>query len=281
MRDLYDINGCEYALKIMDEYTANILVTGCGFQRFMTRNFEISRPQGRKDYQILYISHGQAHFLVRGEMQTIEAGQIVVYHPGEAQYYEYLFEEKPEVYWVHFVFRKGVRACRILESNMRVFDVGFDSAFPELFMKMIGELSYKKPDFHILNATYITTLITLFARKLYHDRYTQNQHMDTCIADTVLFLDNHYRENTTVAKLATKSGLSLSRFTQKFKQATGMTPIGYITQLRIKEAITLMGVEDMSIKDISNIVGYSNPFYFSRIFKNVIGIPPSKYRFAG
>lgn len=280
MREFYSDSGYEYAQKILDQYATGFLVTGCGFQRFMTKDFSISRPQGRKDYQILYMSQGKAHFLINGEMQVVEAGQFMVYHPGEPQFYEYFFSEKPEVYWVHFVSKTGLCPIQILNTSERIFEIGFDSAYADLFMKMIGELSYKKSEFFVLNSAYLVTLIAMFTRRLHNDRYTQNEHMDTCIVDTIHFIGHHYRENNTVSQLAMKSGLSLSRFTQKFKLATGMTPIEYVTQLRIKEAMTLMEVEDMSIKDISNIVGYSNPFYFSRIFKNVVGMPPSKYRFA-
>jgi two-component system, response regulator YesN len=64
-----------------------------------------------------------------------------------------------------------------------------------------------------------------------------------------------------------------------FKSIKGVSPMEYLTNLRIDKAKALLS-DDSSImlKDIAEIVGYSNQYYFSRIFKIITGLSPSEYR---
>ena len=55
----------------------------------------------------------------------------------------------------------------------------------------------------------------------------------------------------------------------------------YITLLRLQKACSLLNDVDKSINEISSIVGYSDPLYFSRIFKSVTGMAPTRYRQRG
>ena len=52
----------------------------------------------------------------------------------------------------------------------------------------------------------------------------------------------------------------------------------YVVSVRINNAVSLLGCTSYNINEISNIIGYDNPLYFSRIFKKVKGVSPSDYR---
>ena len=95
--------------------TSQPLVVGsCGHYRFFGNEvFHTRRPEGRVDYQLLYVCSGIAHFQVAGEDYALPAGNMVLYTPGQPQDYVYYGEEQPEIFWVHFtgmyLFRK--RGC--------------------------------------------------------------------------------------------------------------------------------------------------------------------------
>ena len=72
--------------------------------------------------------------------------------------------------------------------------------------------------------------------------------------------------------------MSTSWFIRNFKQYTGTSPMQYILAIRIHNAEVLLQNEHYNITEISNIVGYDNPLYFSRIFKKIKGLSPSEYR---
>lgn len=54
--------------------------------------------KGRRDYQILYVAAGKAHFWFDGKEEVVKAGNMVLYKPGEIQKYVYYLADKPEVF---------------------------------------------------------------------------------------------------------------------------------------------------------------------------------------
>ncbi len=99
-------------------------------------------------------------------------------------------------------------------------------------------------------------------------------------ADTVGYIENHLREKISVADLARQSHLSISRFHRVFKNGTGRSPTDFIMQKRVQTAQLLLATTSMSVKEIADNTGFTNPFYFCRVFKHYTGATPSVYRSA-
>ena len=72
--------------------------------------------------------------------------------------------------------------------------------------------------------------------------------------------------------------ISTNWFIHNFKQYAGMSPAQYNLSLRMVNAQSLLERTTYNIKEISEIVGYENPLYFSRVFKKEIGKSPAQYR---
>jgi AraC family transcriptional regulator, arabinose operon regulatory protein len=81
-----------------------------------------------------------------------------------------------------------------------------------------------------------------------------------------------------VAALARLCRLSEPHFYRKFKQATGSTPIDWLRRERINHARRRLLESEDPIKQISEQVGYNDPFFFSRDFKRYTGVAPKNYR---
>lgn len=73
--------------------------------------------------------------------------------------------------------------------------------------------------------------------------------------------------------------LSTSHFSSLFKQETGGSFVNYLTEVRLDEAARLLDYTEMRVSEISQRVGYSDPTYFSHVFKKRYGISPMKYRY--
>lgn len=82
----------------------------------------------------------------------------------------------------------------------------------------------------------------------------------------------------TIAELADASGLSISYFRKVFTETYGIAPVRYITLLRIAHARKLLAETRMSVSDIAEASGFTDVYYFSRIFTKSTGLSPTAYR---
>lgn len=87
-----------------------------------------------------------------------------------------------------------------------------------------------------------------------------------------------YAEPITLTDLAKKYGISISHLSGLLKEELQLSFSEYIASKRIQKAKELLAEERLSIEDIAEQVGYSDYFYFTKVFKKNTGISPSKYR---
>lgn len=92
------------------------------------------------------------------------------------------------------------------------------------------------------------------------------------------FINQHLGEKIYIEMLAGMTGVSSDYFTKMFKDSIGKTPIDYINSLRINRSMRLLSETDMSMTDISDSVGFCNPNYFHKIFKQYRETSPLAYR---
>jgi len=88
----------------------------------------------------------------------------------------------------------------------------------------------------------------------------------------------HFRENITLSMFADKYGMSSANLSAQLKEKLSMTFSDYITSLRLQYAKDLLRDEKLSVQEVAEASGYSDYFYFTKVFKKVEGISPSKYR---
>jgi AraC-like DNA-binding protein len=98
------------------------------------------------------------------------------------------------------------------------------------------------------------------------------------IEQSIAYMLRHLDEPLQVATLAARASISPSHFFALFKRQIGCAPIDYFIRLRMQHACRLLDETMLSVKEVSAMLGYADPFYFSRIFKSVNHIAPSEYR---
>ena len=92
------------------------------------------------------------------------------------------------------------------------------------------------------------------------------------------YFNEHYSEQISIEDYAESRNMSVSWFQRNFKQIVNHSPMQYILTIRMNNAASLLESSDYSMAEISTIVGYDNPLYFSRLFKKQKGVSPSEYR---
>ena len=95
-------------------------------------------------------------------------------------------------------------------------------------------------------------------------------------SDAFEYFDNNFSNPTFSVETAGASlHISQSSLRRAFTSHLGISPIQYLTQLRMKKAVELLMNSELSIKEISLLCGYDDEKYFSRVFKNRYGYAPS------
>lgn len=93
------------------------------------------------------------------------------------------------------------------------------------------------------------------------------------------YMKSHYAEEISVHSMAEVVSVNVSYLSREFKKYKGMTPVEYLTQLRINKAKELLlDPANLMFKDIAVLVGYQNPYYFSKVFKLVTGVTPTEFK---
>ncbi len=174
----------------------------------------------------------------------------------------------PRFFGKNYVFfERLVKGGQIYELMCKIFDEN----------KQFNSVS----SLSIMGYTYllIATLINGYSKKNFNEigyrRYFEK--LET-VNKAIQYIEEHYTENVTTLALSEMVHLSEGHFCHLFKEVTRMSAKEYLLQCRIRRAVELLKSSNMSITDVCYTCGFSDPNYFSRIFKKKTGDVPSNYR---
>lgn len=100
----------------------------------------------------------------------------------------------------------------------------------------------------------------------------------TVFEQVTAYIHEHYMDALTVPGLAEQSGVNRNRLAYLFNKYAGMGPGEYLQRYRLNRAKELLITSQLPIRSIALAAGFSDPFYFSRVFKKQFAISPSDFR---
>lgn len=190
----------------------------------------------------------------------------------------------------------------IIEENLENFDSEVFYMFYVQSRKKISVFGVEHPVYHTL-ARFMQESYDEYAEKdicyklpiranIYHMmtallRYYcgSKDELDRMIYHNVLrlrpviaYIDEHYKEKIYIEELSDMINVSPDYFTKMFKESIGKTPIDYINGMRINYAMELLCSTDIPMSDIADTIGFCNPNYFHKIFKQYMVTSPLAYR---
>lgn len=245
----------------------------CGYIKI--DDIDVALNRKRIDFYLIYLINGSGYYITDNGVKSAKAGSIIIYRPDQHQNYYYKASEKVELYWIHFT---GGFAESLLKelgfADENIHQVGIHKECIEFFESVIHELQIKKLHFQQLCTGYLLQLLSSFSRYKNLERTAGKNNLEKAIKA----MNEEFQQGHPMEYYAEKSNLSLFQFTRNFKKSTRYSPAKYIEKIRITKAKELLSDSSLSISDISDIVGYRDPFYFSKVFKKITCITPSEFR---
>lgn len=97
---------------------------------------------------------------------------------------------------------------------------------------------------------------------------------DSLRKSSIAYIRLNYHSDININKVAEEVGISERYLRNLFSQYLNLSPLDYLNQIRINKAVELLRNTEMSIKEVCFQCGFQSPQYFSRIFKQQMGVSP-------
>lgn len=229
------------------------------------------------DMLIGYCSAGCGE-LVRGQVSTdVGEGDLLVLQRGERVF----MGPKPGGCWsLYFLLYEGEREeayNSYLNVPQGIVNIGAQPRLAAEIDVLIGlQPSILRPEVMTESACRLKWVLAWLGGIIAARQgvSSSDDFLDRTLAFMMSRLDGHVE----LAELAQLHNLSKYQFARHFHERTGQPPISYFIQLKMQRACELLDSTRSDIKTIAECLGYSDPYYFSRLFKNSVGISPQQYR---
>ncbi len=235
------------------------------------------------EYHLHFVLNGKGIITMNDKTYHIKKGNIFLITKGIAINYYADLEDPWEYMWITF---DGEKAADYLTY------AGFDADTP-VITSTIPTSTYQPTIEKILDANTLTlsneirrvgylyellsTMIDAQCSSGGEKQYYYSN--ETYVEHALQYISLNYSKNIKVNDIANDVGINRSYFTSIFKKVMHVSPQEYLMNYRFQKAAELIKSTDLPIQDISNRVGYENPYNFSKMFKNFYGTSPKNYRY--
>lgn len=248
------------------------LILNCAGACVLPRPFETHIQLGREDYYLQYLAQGKMRVWLEEE-QIMQPGQAVLYYPHTGYRYAMYGHEEVQYYWLHFT---GSQADQLVQDchlpNRTIFTIGSNALLVSQFEGLFHDFIVRDSCFTLSAASRLLSICVEISRRL------EEAKGNSRIYRSISYIHQNYEKKLSVPFLAELEHISPSRFRVLFREATGLSPLDYITVLRLNHACQLMLQTDNQLGEIARAVGFPDQLYFSRVFKGRTGLTPSAYR---
>lgn len=233
-------------------------------------------------YILIYNVEGRGWYQLDGQKYEVKSNQYFILPAGKPHAYGSYENEGWTIYWIHF---KGSLAEHYAQGASKPIDI-----LPTIDSRINTRMDLFEEIYHTLEMGYsrenLLYACSCFAHYLGTLRYLQSyrnaSYNDSISSDPIMITVHYMKENigkkVTLQELADNLGYSASHFSAIFTQRMGNSPLNYFNQLKIQKACQLLDFTDMKINQVCFKVGIEDNFYFSRLFRKIMGMSPQAYK---
>lgn len=267
-------------IEVFSEYVGHPLVrrlylTDVGFFP-QAKHHYVERKEGLEEYIFVYCTEGEGTVSVNGKKYVLHENEAITI-PRFKKHYYYSDKKNPwSILWVHF---KGedtqyypLDDCRVVKFMSNRVKNRMLFLFEQLLHVLEG--NYTQGNFIYLSEVLSLILAETYAREKKDEAGEQNKH----VTNIIKYMYSHIAENLTLEQICKEFELSKSYVNSIFLKCTQYAPMDFFINLKIREACNALRSTDQYIYEIAQSLGYRDQYYFSRLFKKVVGVSPKEYR---
>lgn len=262
------------------EYMAHPLIraaylTDVGFFPKAKEHYR-EREEGADQYILIYCTEGKGVIEVEDQIYRLEKSDAFCI-PRNVRHKYYADEKEPwSILWVHF---KGENTNYFPLEERKI--VHINSRHSDNRMMVLFNLLFRvlERNYTIGNFIYISQVLSLILSEIYfREKVDESSVQDRHVTMVIRYMYQHLHENLTLEEISEEVKLSKSYLNAVFKAQTGKSPVEFFIHLKMQEACKLLKSTDYYIYEVSSELGYTDQYYFSRIFKKVVGVSPKDYK---
>lgn len=240
------------------------------------------RPNGAPEDHIMLCISGHGYVAVENREYHLGRGQMLIIPRNTEHRYRAADDRPWSIYWMHF---RGQESDYYLDRMPEAgAPVPVDTSSQREAARLFRDCLHTLEDGYTLanliyaaqSARHILSLL-LFRNNAFPVPQEVEQRQQK-IQQALDFMRDNVDKPLRLEDLAAHARLSVSHFSELFRAHTGQSPMAHNTQLKIRQACRLLDTTEKPVKAVAFETGYSDPYYFSRVFKRVMGESPEKYR---
>ncbi|TXC92664.1 helix-turn-helix domain-containing protein [Metabacillus litoralis] len=238
------------------------------------------RIHGCDSHIVIYCAEGEGWIEINGTKLTIKPTMLMII-PKETPHRYGASEQTPwSIYWFHLggtdvdQFIEGLGLKNNLSQLKFIKFVKFLEIFNNCFDFLSNRVYSHLHHIHVSQSIkYLLSNVSVTSALTNQDR-NKEDYLDKAIH----FMNENMNKTIKLDDVAKYSGLSKQHLTHLFKSETSYPPIDYFIRMKMQRAAQTLDLTENSIKQIAVSLGIDDPYYFSRIFKKIMGTSPSQYR---
>lgn len=238
-----------------------------------------SVPHTHSYAELFYTVGGNGQFRIDEHLYPVHANQLVIINPN-VLHTEVSYPSSPLEYIVLGIEGLELSMDENNDGRFCIIDCPGGSDIISCLRNIYRETEAQQPGYELICQAYMEILISRLMRSTSFTSATESspsQSSRQC-AFVRHYIDVHYKEPLNLDMLASQAHVSKYYLAHAFKTEYGISPINYQISLRIKESRYLLKETDMSLSQISRILGFSSASYFSQSFRKAEGMSPLEYR---
>lgn len=230
--------------------------------------------------ELFYCLSGEGQFFIQGQLYSVQPDDLVIVNP-QVEHTELSLNAAPLEYVVlgisgiEVLFGSSDEPYAILNCREQRERLG------ALLHMLLAEADHSLDGYETVCQDLLEVLLIWLVRSstlsVQLQRTTVRAENREC-AEIKRYIDTNYRESITLDKLAGMAHLNKYYLSHAFQKEYGISPITYLSRRRIEESKYLLGNTSHTLAQVSELLGFSSPSYFSQCFRKAEGISPNEYR---